>query len=284
MGSAGAATRAGATLQKPAARTKISSVQETSTAERNGQFDWNAFRPRAYRAHNYRTLRDDDRQILCLTRDYFAANRPAPGSRGLDVGPGANLYPALAMLPFCAGVDLVEFSESNVRWLRAQQHRWRRFDRSWDPFWRLYGEDPVYRSYVAGRHPLVELRRKGRVSQGSIFDLPAGRWDVGTMFFVACSLSADRGEFEAAVRRFVGALKPDAPFAAAFMTGSNGYEVKGVRFPAVRVDAGIVEQTLQPLAVDTKIVPIHTDSPLRHDTGMVLALGRSRGPADERAG
>ena len=51
------------------------------------------------------------------------------------------------------------------------------------------------------------------------------------MFFVAESITEDPAEFHAALARFVGALKPGAPFAAAFMAGSDGYPVAGTRFP-----------------------------------------------------
>lgn len=245
---------------------------------RNNDVDWNTFQPRAYHAHNYRSVRPDDLQIVRATRDFFAtANLPSHPARGLDVGAGANLYPAFAMMPLCEHVDLVEHSPANVRWLRSRQSRWRRFDHGWDEFWQLYAERDRYAAAMRGRRPLAEFRAKATVTQGSIFDLPQQRWDIGTMFFVACSLSADREEFDRAVRCFTRALRPDAPFATAFMTGSDGYDVDGVRFPAVPVDTVIVEQTLQPLATDVKVVPIDSEHPLRPNVGMVLALGHSRG-------
>jgi hypothetical protein len=255
---------------------KVYRVQPTPT--RNSEIDWETFQPRAYHANNYRSLRSDDLEIVGAVRDFFStAELPGRPLRGLDVGPGANLYPAFAMLPLCEHVDLIEYSAANVRWLRGRQRWWRRFDRSWDPFWRLYSETPRYARLTVGRHPLAELRAKATISQGSIFDLPEQQWDIGTMFFVACSLSADRSEFEQAVRRFTRALKPDAPFAAGFMTGSDGYEINGVHFPAVPIDAAVIEETMQPLASDVKVIPIDSEHPLRPDVGMALAVGYSRG-------
>jgi hypothetical protein len=255
-------------------------VQPSTT--RNDQIDWEAFEPSAYHAHNYRTMRADDLEIVSQTRDFFAANQPtaatAGGVRGVDVGSGANLYPTLAMLPFCDGLDLVEHSGANVNWLVSRQAWWRRFDRSWEGFWRLYRESPAYAQRIGGRRPLAEFRRKAAVARGSIFDLPQGKWSIGTMFFVACSMSADRVEFDRAVRCFTGSLIPGAPFAAAFMTGSDGYEINGVSFPAVSIDAEIVQQTLQPLAADVKVIPIESLDPLRPNVGMVLAVGHSLGP------
>lgn len=270
-------TRGARGLLLAADRTRVCEVQPSPT--RNDQINWDKFAPRAYHAHNYRTVRPDDQEIIRTARDFFAANLSGSSAHGLDIGPGANLYPALAMLPFCRRVDLIEHSTANVRWLRSRQRWWRRFDPSWDKFWHLYAQSPRYAERTAGRHPLTEFRRKATISQGSVFDLPAGRWHVGTMFFVACSLSADRSEFERAVRCFTRALRPEAPFAAAFMTGSDGYEINGVTFPAVPIDAAIIERTLQPLAIDVKVITIDTDHPLRPNVGMVLAVGHSRGPS-----
>jgi hypothetical protein len=102
-------------------------------------------------------------------------------------------------------------------------------------------------------------------------------WDLGTMFFVACSLSTDRTEFTRATHRFVHALIPDAPFAAAFMVNSRGYDVAGVWYPAVAIDAVEVEQCLASVAYDVRVDGIDTDNPLREDCGMVLATGRAIG-------
>jgi hypothetical protein len=263
-----------------ASRKKRRARQGTKPAAKNDQFNWDAFHPRAYRKHHYLTVRDDDRQIIVAVRDFFAANRPVPEARGLDVGPGANLYPSLAMLPFCTNLDLVEYSEANVRWLRSQRRLWRLFDRSWGPFWQLYGEHGGYREHTARHHPLREFRRKAQVTKGSIFDLQPATWDIGTMFFVACSMSADAKEFYRSVRSFLGALKPDAPFAAAFMTGSTGYEIAGTKFPAVSVDKAMIRKAMGSLAKDTEFVPIETQ--LRPGVGMMLVLGRANGPTTAR--
>lgn len=254
--------------------------QGVKPVAKNAQFNWDAFHPGAYRKDHYLTVRDDDRQIIIAVRDFFAENPPVPGARALDVGPGANLYPSLAMLPFCASLDLVEYSEPNVRWLRRQQTFVRSFGRSWGPFWRLYGENAVYRGHTARHQPLREFRRKATVTKGSIFDLDPATWDIGTMFFVACSMSADAKEFYRAVHRFLRALKPDAPFAAAFMTGSTGYEIKGTKFPAVSVDEAMIRKAVGSLVKDATFVPIETQ--LRPGVGMMLVLGRAIGAATVR--
>jgi hypothetical protein len=82
-----------------------------------------------------------------------------------------------------------------------------------------------------------------------VFSLPEARWDLGTMFFVAESITEDRGEFHAALARFVGALKPGAPFATAFMAGSHGYLVADTKFPALPITPDDVRRDFTELGV-----------------------------------
>ena len=236
----------------------------------NDQFDWDLFDSDAYCAHNYRAVRDDDRQILATVRDFFAAADIAPTARGVDVGSGANLYPALGMLPFCAHLDLWEYSASNVAWLRRQVAG---FDDNWLDFWQLYQENPVYRGLTDPRGALTE---RTEVHQASVFDLPARAWDVGTMFFVACSLSTDLAEFRRAVQTFVRALRPGAPFATAFMVKSQGYHVGERWFPAVAIDADEVRQCLASVATGSVVTQVDVGDPLRDGYGgMIVAIGRA---------
>lgn len=44
-----------------------------------------------------------------------------------------------------------------------------------------------------------------------MFDLPRARWNLGTMFFVAESITVDPAELRAAVAAFTGALTPRCP-------------------------------------------------------------------------
>jgi hypothetical protein len=237
----------------------------------NSDINWDTFNSGWYQDHNYRTLRDDDRQIIERIRDYFA-NAGVTAGRGVDVGAGANLYPALSMLPFCATLDLREFAASNVVWLKEQIES---FDPSWDEFWAVLRQNPAY---AAVGDPRPALTRVATVHQASVFDLPARQWDLGTMFFVACSLSNDIAEFRRAVHCFVQSLVPDAPFAAAFMVKSQGYQVGDEWFPAVAIDKEEAAHCLAPVAYDVTVQPIETGSPLRNGYGgMILATGRATG-------
>ncbi|GAB2923387.1 SCO2525 family SAM-dependent methyltransferase [Micromonospora polyrhachis] len=236
----------------------------------NDQFDWDHFDSDAYFDHNYRAVRDDDREIMKIVRDFFANADIDSRGRAVDVGAGTNLYPSLAMLPFCSHLDLWEYSASNVAWLRRQVAG---FGENWDAFWDIYREQPAY---AALSDPRVALAERTEVHQASVFDLPDRRWDLGTMFFVACSLSTDLTEFRRAVHAFVGALKPGAPFATAFMAKSQGYFVGDDWFPAVAIDATEVESCLATVATGVTVTSIEVGAPLRDGySGMIVATGRT---------
>jgi NNMT/PNMT/TEMT family protein len=250
--------------------------------ELNADAPWDAFDPSAYIDHNYRFLRPDDEEILQIVRDHFSdhfRDRPAdPGTPllGIDVGAGANLYPALAMLPWCTGITLFERSAANVDYLIGQRPH---YDQNWDQFWEVLRKEDAYARLP---DPRRRFREVVRVKDGDLFDLDrhAGRWSMGTMFFVAESMSTSHEEFETGVERFLRALAPGAPFAAAFMEGSLGYKVGGQHFPACSVTAGQVRDALVPHSDGTvDIVQIGMPGgPLRPGyEGMIVACGR-RGP------
>jgi hypothetical protein len=239
----------------------------------NSDVDWDTFDPEAYRNHNYLTLRDDDHQIMEMIRDFFADAR-LTNARGVDVGAGSNLYPSLAMLPFCERLDLREFSTPNVAWLKTQV---KHFDEKWDDFWAVYQKNLAYAGVVDPRATMAAI---ASVRRSNLFRLPPRTWDIGTMFFVACSLSTDIQEFHQATRCFVRSLKPGAPFAAAFMEGSKGYAVGEAVFPAVRIRIDEVRDSLAPVAYDDVVITrITTGDPLRdgYSGGMILAMGRASG-------
>jgi hypothetical protein len=246
----------------------------------NHEWNWDKFNSRRYFFDNYRKVGDDDRRIVEIVRDFFADAKLPSDAHAVDVGAGANLYPSLAMLPFCAKLDLLEFSRSNIRWLRRRRGwlrgwLWTKLDRSWNRFWRVYAENPRYWDYAPGRAPLGDFRRKAVVQKADVFELPKGEYHLGTMFFVACSLSTELTDFNEAVERFVRSLKPHAPFAAAFMTGSTGYEVAGRRFPAVRIYEADVSRSLEGIAYDVKAQEIRCRHPHRPGVNMVIVTGRA---------
>ena len=184
----------------------------------NADFEWNAFDSASYHGHNYVKLHQNDLVFVKELRDFFAAElQGGEGLHGVDVGAGANLYPSLAMLPFCAELTLIDYSTSNVAWLQRETQS---YAASWNPFWDILAE---VEPYSAIDKPRLVLGQRAHAEAGSIFQLPREKWDLGTMFFVAESISERKEEFMAAVHGFIGALRPGAPFAAGFMENSTGY-------------------------------------------------------------
>jgi hypothetical protein len=253
--------------------------------------DWDAFHAHEYWKANYAFMRGDDRRFLESLRDFFRLEPGAGDWTGVDVGSGANLYPALAMLPLCKEITLWEYGATNCDWLRGEV---RRYSTHWDPFWRTLRAAGRYDEI--GTNARGRLARTAKVHQGSLFDLPQWspdrpEWgfDVGTMFFVAESITDDPDRFYEAVDKFTGSLRPGAPFAAAFMRNSSGYVVGSQEFPALNIEERDVHEHLAKIAPDLRIETVDTRGQfvkpgdpadprptrrLRHGyDGMILALG-----------
>lgn len=236
----------------------------------NSAAPWQDFDSRYYFSLNYSRLRDDDRQIVERLRDFFGSVTVTPGACGIDVGSGTNLYPALAILPLCEEkLTLCEYAPPNVEWLEKQRAS---YAPSWDVFWQILQNNP---RYAAVADPREAFRLRVEIRQGSVFDLPSEKWDIGTMFFVAESLSSQPAEFRAATESFLRALRPGSPFAAAFMENSAGYEVGDTFFPAVPVSEEDIREVTAGLTEKVEIDRIDIDGkPLREGySGMLLALG-----------
>jgi hypothetical protein len=238
----------------------------------NDTVDWDLFDSDDYFSHNYKELRHDDAQIIEIVAKFFATC-PAPVGRGraIDVGTGTNLYPALAMLPFAADVTLFEHSRSNREWLReeliAPALSWRRF---WEA---MIADRPAYKRVA---EPFRELRERTTVVRGNVFKLEATTYDVGTMFFVAESITSHNAEFVRATRSFVNSLVPRAPFAAAFMRDSSGYRVGARDFPACSVDERDVRLALHAVATDVRIKTVDSWDLRDGYHGMIVATGRKK--------
>jgi hypothetical protein len=242
----------------------------------NDDVAWDKFPPEEYWDHNYRSLRKDDQEIINTVAHFFAARFLGSGStgrRGIDVGAGANLYPALAMLPWCDDITVTDISAANVTWLervlKDDDHDWR-----WRPFWDELCRHEGYRQLET---PAAHLGEVCGVRQCSVFELPPRSFDLGTMFFVAESMTSYPTEFEDATQHFLDSLRPGAAFAAAFMDSSTGYEVAGKPYPAVReVNGQVVEETLKGFGADVRVekVDVPASDPLRDGyDGMIIAVG-----------
>jgi hypothetical protein len=214
---------------------------------RNDEVPWSDFDAAGYWKYNYASLLPEDEEIIRCASDFLIralAGKPRI-TRAVDVGAGANLYPALLMLPWTERIVLTEYAPDNVGWLADNLTdgcgEW-----AWQPFWDLLAPLPGYRDV---EQPRSELARSHEIEFLSIFGLPRQAYDLGSMFFVADGMSSEEAEFESAVRSFLGALTPGAPFIMAFMEGSAGYDVSGIRFPGVRVTPGSLNELLSRVPV-----------------------------------
>jgi hypothetical protein len=258
-----------------------------SAVLRNEDAPWARFDPNAYYHNNYTSLRADDKAILtevgAFFSDFYARYEIRRPAHALDIGSGANLYPAMAMLPWSTHITLADHSPPNRPWLeRAIDEPEAGSPWAWSPFWQILARYPGYDSLERPEQQFLHMHRKGQlvVEDLDILNLPPGRrWDLGTMFFVAESITEDYIQFTDAIRNFLAALRPGSPFAAAFMVGSGGYPVKGVRFPAVKTDADDIQGHFNNKVAGLRRVDIpKLNEPLRdHDDdnydGMLLLVG-----------
>lgn len=258
----------------------LSMANTATPVRRNADAPWNRFSSHDYWRRNYFELQAEDLEIIRLVSNFFidAFDGCPQARRSIDVGSGTNLYPALLMLPWTERILLTDFSPRNVHWLRHQLATdgasW-----TWRPFWRALQEAEGYKHIGEPRKQLreacVSVPGCAGIERRSVFDLPEARWDLGTMFFVAESITEDPEEFRAAVAGFVGALKPGAPFATAFMSGSDGYPVARRVFPALPITPGDVELHFTELGVSKLSVQLlGTKRRVREGyEGMIVATG-----------
>jgi len=257
-------------------------VPEAVFHRRNGEVDWGSFAPDVYWAHNYRMMRNDDQSIIEAVGGFFSRhfqNAPRTNSlRGLDIGSGGNLYPALGMLPWTRTITLTDVSPASLGWLASAaagigaddaRGRW-----VWQPFWREYA---CYEGYQQVADPRAQLAARHEIRRQDVLQLEPAGWDLGTMFFVAESVTSFPEEFVAAITAFARALVPGAPFAAAFMDSSDGYDVADRRFPAVRsVDVRLVREVFSRFSTDSTVaqVDVPASDPIRDGyAGMIVATG-----------
>lgn len=226
----------------------------------NEAVNWSRFDAHEYWRINYSSVFPEDAEIIQHASKFLAEaceDDRAPRD-AVDVGAGSNLYPALLMLPWIRNIVFTEFASSNIGWLEQNLSdttgQW-----PWQPFWELLATQPGYRDIADPRQVLADAHT---VRTLSIFDLPSRAWNLGSMYFVADGMTTDPGEFDAAVRAFIGSLRPGSPFMAAFMEGSIGYNVQGIEFPAVKVNPASLESLLNQLpVVNTSI--LRTDRTVR---------------------
>lgn len=236
---------------------------------KNKDYSWDEFDPQRYLAANYRTILPPDREIFTSLVEFYHEHQP----RGhfLEIGCGPNLYPVLAALPYANRLDLIEYGERNVAFLKRQTQSLSAY---WNQWIRLLRRlNSVYDVDLQ-----QQLKQKARIAQGSIFDLDAGVYDSASMFFVSESITGDLDEFDRANKKFLRSLKRGGLFFAAFMENSQGYDSPGRSFPAVAVTAKEIMRSFKPIATNLHIHSVMAGHAIIREghTGMLIAYGNRK--------
>lgn len=243
----------------------------------NEEFGWSNFDPQSYVDHYYADPHPDDDEVVrrtCAALIAGAAGRT--DLEVLDVGTGPNLFPLLSALPVARAITAWEYAASNIGWLKQEVTR-PELREPWLHFWDVARAAHNIASPDPGP-PMAGLRAKLDAVQGSIFDLPAARWDAATMFFCAESITARQDEFETACARFAGAVRPGGMLAAAFLAGSRGYTVGEEDYPAVSVGPKELEAAFAGVASEIKVERIgDREEEIRSGySGMLFLTARAR--------
>jgi hypothetical protein len=177
----------------------------------------------------------------------------------------------MTMLPFTSEIVLYERAHPNREWLR---HQLRQPAESWGPFWdSVRGTRPAYQRV---EQPWRALSRTATVVQGDLFDLEPDQYGIGTMFFVAESISTRAEEFQEATRQFLHSLVRGSPFAMTFVRKSYGYTVGGRQFPACWVTEDDVRCSLSRFAQVREVLVIDSHDLRAGYSGMIVAYGHRR--------
>ena len=235
---------------------------------------WDDFDPEAYCEHNYsRVWPEDDaivHRLAMVLPDLMATHRHVAA---VDLGAGSNLYPALAVLPYIDSIDLCDVGSKNLQWLRNEA---KGFDDRWDKYWELTATTSAPHREILD--PRAALAERAKVVERSIFDSPEARYDLGLMFFVAESITADIEVFMEGVAAGCRSIKAGGLFIAAFMAQSSGYDVGSVRFPAVSIDMGDVEAAIAAFVEPTVLERLQSPTRVREGYGgMILLVGTRTG-------
>lgn len=238
----------------------------------NHDVAWDDFDTSEYVADNYATLHDFDRRIVTELSPYYRALPPGSLATSLDVGTGPNLYPLMLVAAASRRLQALDHSAANVTYL--QQASREGAGQGWASFWQLCRQlNPALPA------DLDEVLRGVAVRQGNAFDLPAARYDLVSMFFVAESVTGDPEEFRQLCRRFAGAAVPGGHLVAAFMAGMPQYELGGEVLPSLPLTEDTLEAVMRPVTRDLYVQRLPPDAtlPYQHD-GVLLLTARALQP------
>jgi hypothetical protein len=251
--------------------------KEAAPALGNADYRWAEFDAEAYFQHYYgESHPDDDAVVRCAVA---ALKRALPAGNALDVvdvGTGPNLIPLFCALPRAARLTAWEYAPSNIAWLESELAR-DDMRPQWQHSWAVTREAHLP-DFVLPENPLPILRAKTALHRGSIFELPERRWDAGTMFFCAESITGRQDEFDTACAAYARCVKPGGTLAAAFLVGTSRYVISGRQFPILCLTAEAIESTFARHATDIQAERIGlVDREIRSGySGFVFLTGIAR--------
>lgn len=217
----------------------------------NADYKWSEFDTEAYFTHYYRELHEDDIHVIRGTVEALKNAAPAGDAlETVDVGTGPNLFPLLAAMPRAKRVTSWEYAPTNVEWLRREIAN-DKMRQQLGEFWTVI-RDAWGPAYNLPENPYAALRAKVDLQQGSIFDLPKARWDAGTMFFCADSITEKHEEFAHACACFARSVKPGGTLACAFLLRSGGYVVADRDFPVITLTTPAIRAVFEPLVTEMR--------------------------------
>lgn len=201
-----------------------------------------------YLRTNFQKMHPEDMAIMRhLARYYATCPR---NERILEVGVGPNLYPIMAMLPVAEKIRAIDINDRNIQYMKGQQiHP----DSFWNRFWQYIGSQSIIYNYDFRS----DLENKVTFETGNFFDYSTHhKYDVVSFNSFAESITSDYWSFRHVCNRILNFVKPGGTVISVFMSGSNGYQVGAVNFPAFPIKSKIVRQIFSPAFSQLKIVDI----------------------------
>ncbi|MEU3401150.1 class I SAM-dependent methyltransferase [Streptomyces filamentosus] len=233
---------------------------------RNADADWDAWPVQDYLAENYRRLHPCDVAVIRHHAAVYRLLGPGSVERSVEFGAGPNLYPLMPAATACRRVDALEPGAAGHAYLRAQLRNGP--DPSWQPFYALCRRlDPAL------PRTLAAALRGVRAVRGDARAVRRGAYGLGSMSFVAESVTEDREEFARVCREFIGCVRPGGHLLAAFMENMPSYRIgDGPVWPGCPVDAAAVRAAFAPYTRELAVRRVAKDRTLPDygDTGILL--------------
>lgn len=236
----------------------------------NSDVDWDRWPVQTYLTENYREPHPADLAVIRHHAEFYRQFEPGSVGRSIEFGAGPNLYPLMLAASVSRRIEAVEPSAANVAYLDGQLRRGA--DPTWLPFY-----DACRALLRALPQRLDDALSIVRVRHQSGLDLEQSAYDLGSMHFVAESVTEDVDEFAAFCGRFAGSVRPGGALVAAFMENMGRYHLgDGSTWPGLPVDSRRVATVFAPLTTELEITRIDADSTLPDYgySGMVLLTAR----------